>query len=822
MSTPLIGHRYLNEDGEPRVQTLEQHCKNVAFMCSRACEPLGLAKLGYITGLLHDMGKAHPLVQARLLGKTSQKYNHSSAGMRWLWLTYGDSSNTDYRLAAQMAALAIGDHHGTRSDVYAPDGSEPWKSLHLDTESARTMYEQSRDIFFSECVSEQDVRACFEQAAGEVAALRTKIKSHKAAQSKEQWSCSMQMMLGLCQRFLYSALVDADWTDTACFESGAPLPEPDIPQWAAITDQAEKFLSALPCLHPIDTLRQEISEQCVKAAAASQPGVYRLYLPTGGGKTYTGLRYCLHAAQAQAAPPARIFYFAPFCSILGQNAAEFRKVLGSSDLVLEHHSNVILDERSADEDNERRELLLSQTQRWQGVPLIATTMVQFLNTLFAAPRQNVRRMSALASSILWFDEIQSLPTRHTYLFNLAINFLAYYLGCTVVLCTATQPPLAQLDYPIRLTMPAPELVPDFQLRFEQFRRTSIVPVAGEFTADTLATFVNDKLVQNNSILVVLNTRAAVEQLYKALKGLASDNVVLYCLTTYLCPQHRNNIIARLRDLLYNDKKHCNGEHGKKLICVSTQLIEAGVDLSFDCVIRSITSLPSVAQAAGRCNRHGENSCRPVYMVDCEPMEKIERSGALLELAEARKATMQLLQKLPETSDLLSPESILAYYNIFYNNDWIHRELPAPIHKPKELNSHDLLSLFSFNPKSQLAFKERTGKKIGSFWQLMQAFGTAEENFHALDEDTIPVIVPYGDEGKALISQLFSMRHLSSGFFRQAQKYTVSLIPYQKSVLENNSALTKVLDGAVLVLQEQFYSEETGVCFDANPLPELFI
>lgn len=204
-------------------------------------------------------------------------------------------------------------------------------------------------------------------------------------------------MMGLLHRVLFGALVDADWTDTACFMDKKPLPtmvseEKKKITWNKLSKEMENFLLGLQPKYSIDYLRNEISEQCLQAVK-DKPGIYRLFVPTGGGKTYSGLRFAVHTAQVQNAD--RIFYFAPYKSILGQNAEDFRKALGNKKYVLEHHSDAIIEREGEGSEN-----LIIERERWQEVPVIATTMVQFLNTLFASPRQNVRRLPALSHSIL--------------------------------------------------------------------------------------------------------------------------------------------------------------------------------------------------------------------------------------------------------------------------------------------------------------------------------------------------------------------------------------------------------------------------------------
>lgn len=440
MKRPLIAHQ---TPDRTRTQLLETHSRNVGERCGAACQQIGLEHLGRLTGLLHDLGKAAHEVQDYLYGAPIVgKLNHSSAGMRWVWEAFGkNETRKSYRLAAQFAAIAIGCHHGTRCDIFDPeDGSEPWLER-MYSEKADPFYAQSCETFFTECIPQEEIEQEIALAAKEIASLWNELLQIGDNRSN---SVSFQMMLGLVQRYLFGALVDADWTDTAHFEENTPLPSAEATDWPALANTVEHFLADLKQTRTIDFLRQEISDQCRSAGQNAAPGIYRLYVPTGGGKTYSGLRFCIHAAEHTHA--SRIFYFAPYRSIIGQNTGHFRKALGNSALVLEHHADAIQDETL-------QESILAQTQNWQGVPLIATTMVQFLNTLFAAPRRNARRMPSLANAVLLFDEIQSLPLQHIYLFNIALNLLSQAMGCTIVLCTATQPPLEQLAYPLLFSTP---------------------------------------------------------------------------------------------------------------------------------------------------------------------------------------------------------------------------------------------------------------------------------------------------------------------------------------------------------------------------------
>ena len=806
-SIPLAHTR--QGSGEAGVQTLQEHSRHVAEICAALSGRIGLRNLGYLTGLLHDAGKAHPKWQTHLRENTSEKPGHAYAGMLWLWENRtggGDSQN----LAAQFATLAIGCHHSGRCDMISPDGIDCFRER-MAAAHADSMYMESMNHFFAHCCTKAEVYALLESAAEELRALCGRVAAAfplqgEDRQANKRYANSVRFAMGLVQRFLFSALVDADWTDTACFMQNRPLPkEPDDIQrqgtWDKLSEHTEQFVTALPALYPIDRLRRDISERCMRAAERCGEGVYRLCVPTGGGKTYAGLRFCMQMAKKHNAQ--HVFYFSPYKSITGQNAACIRQALGSVDAVLEHHSDVL-----APEENTESERFLAQSQRWQEVPVICTTMVQFLNTLFAAPRQNVRRLCALSNSVLLFDEIQVLPLQHTYLFNLAVMTLSELLHCTVVLCTATQPTLERAAYPLRFSEPV-DLVENSKDLFLPFCRTRLIPklIPGGMHAPQLADFICAQARNNRSILIVLNTKKAVNSLFDALQGQTPADTKLFCLTTYLCSQHRRDVLTQISKALRS---------GERLICVSTQLIEAGVDLSFDCVVRSLAGLPNIAQAAGRCNRHGQGGVRDVYLVVCAD----EDLRHLPEIDDARRITRDLLDTCDPNTDLLSPQMMDAYFRQYYENAAQSNKAAYPAPGRDLPQNTTLLDLLSSNTCGVRAFVESGHKRPGT-WSLCQAFGTAERLFEAIADAAVPVLVPY-KEGVRKIAELFS---LSPDKVRLSdlQPYTVSLGKRDVDRLEQAGAVYPALQGAVRVLREEFYdSEKIGVRIQAEAVPPCFV
>ena len=804
----LIAHtRKLNHD-QLEWQTLQEHSCNVAKLCSEICEPFGLGILGLLTGWLHDMGKASQDVQDHILRKTLQKLNHCSAGMYWLWEHKRKQNFTDW-VMAQMACLAIGCHHSGRCDYIAPDGCEPWLDR-MHSERAGVRYSENVQAFFSDCCEEGFMLTLINQAAEEFSVfeerVRKKIQEKYDPESENAvfWT-TYRFQMGFIQRFLVGALVDADWIDTSCYMNQTFLPhstslEERQKLWNRLSEKTENYLKGLSRKYTIDELRQEISDQCFSAAQKCDPGIYRLYVPTGGGKTYSGLRFCMEMARRQNA--SHVFYFAPYKSITHQNADCIRKVLGS-EYVLEHHSDVIFNENS----EEGRSQWIALSQRWQDVPVICTTMVQLLNTLFAASRQSIRRLPALANSVLLLDEIQALPLQDICLLNLAMNTLAQVFHCTVVFCTATQPALDKAVYPIEFSLEK-DLVGDFEQRFLQFKRVQIIPrlVPGGESVSSVADFTKDLLKENRSVLVILNTKRAVNKLFDTLRERISDDVQLFCLTTYLCQKHRDDVMDKI-------KKHLQKKSGPSLICISTQLVEAGVDLSFDCVIRSLTGLPSIIQAAGRCNRHGNDKCKDVYLVYCAD----EDLRYLTEIDTAAQATRRLLEELPEGIDLLSPQAIQTYYQIYYGDQEQLRNMLYRIVPENGLET-TMVDLLSNNQNGVQAKREHMGLVVKQGkdkfrWVMRQAFGTAEANFEAIQDENIPLLVPYGKEGRHILAKLLE-EDSEIPSFAELQPYTVSIGRRDRKRLE--SALISVMDGAAFMVLPNYYdSEFKGLCFEAQ-------
>jgi len=475
-------------------------------------------------------------------------------------------------------------------------------------------------------------------------------------------------------------------------------------------------------------------------------------------------------------------------------------------MILEHHSNLILD-YSQDNDEELEDYKLL-TERWDS-PIILTTMVQFLNTLFSGGTQNARRIHNLANSVIIFDEIQAIPIKCINIFNSAINFLAYICNATIILCTATQPLLEKTEMPLKLSE-KPNMISDIHEKFKQFKRVNLVPkiLVGGYSATSLKDFVLDRMDQVNSVLVILNTKNSAKEVFNELKVANKElpkekQYIIFHLSTSMCPSHRMSVLQKMREKLGQER----------VICISTQLIEAGVNISFGCVVRSLAGLDNIAQAAGRCNRHGETECSDVYIVNVEG----ENVSKLVDIKIGQECTSRVLRDFDENpnifdNDLLSQKTMERYYKYYFHER--RNQMNYTMSKPHKDKS--LFDILSGNNEAANEFNSRNGYK--SNLMLKQAFKTAGNEFQAIDENTTGVIVPYG-EGKTLITLINGVCSLSElkQYLKRAQQFSVNLFETDKRKLEDMGGFIGLKNNSILALKDEFYNDDVGVTFDKAPM-----
>jgi CRISPR-associated endonuclease/helicase Cas3 len=816
-------------------QELHEHLKGVANLAKNHAQKIGMSEYGELLGLLHDFGKYSAEFQKYIMDAIKEnaphfdpdedgeyedpagkkgKIDHSTAGAQLLSCKT-DSSNA-HKILYQILSLCLVSHHSGLINCLTSDNNGTW-----DTYSRR-LVKNDKKTHLEECarnidkhilekidaiLSDTSFTTPFEEKCRNIV---------HASPERNPLSVVFQFQLGLLVRFLFSALIDADRQDTADSEkpkNAQHRQQGNYRPWKTLIERLERKYEAFEIRNRVDEIRKEVSEHCLHAATRPK-GLFTLTVPTGGGKTLASLRFALHHAKERESETHgkdrvdRIIYVIPFTTIIDQNAQVVREVLepeecpeDSGKIVLEHHSNI-----GADAQSWKEKLL---TESWDA-PIIYTTMVQFLEALFGAGTRGARRMHQLAKAVIIFDEIQTLPIKCVHLFNNAINFLVDHCESTVVLCTATQPLLGSVDEKkgaLRLSKEN-ELMPDVGKLFDNLKRVHVHDrrKSPGWTYPEIAALATRQVKENGNCLVVVNTKKAARILFE---DTGEDGLEVFHLSTGMCPAHRKQALKMIRQRL-SDKK--------PILCISTQLIEAGVDIDFRSIIRMLAGLDSIAQAAGRCNRNGSPEFGNVFVVN-----SIEESiDYLQDIAVGKEKSNRVLDDYRANpskygSDVIGPEMIKWYYqNYFYDRSDI---MDYPVNANR---SDTLLNLLSTNDNGVAEF-QRAHRALPVI-NLRQSFMTAAKLFKSIDAPTRSVIVRYAKEGKDLVNELCSAFEVEKQYalIKEAQQYSVNLFPHEFEKLNHQNALHPVQEETeIFYLDYQYYSKTTGLSLEPVEKEEQF-
>jgi CRISPR-associated endonuclease/helicase Cas3 len=589
--------------------------------------------------------------------------------------------------------------------------------------------------------------------------------------------------LSFTLRMLFSCLVDADFLATEAFMQ--PKESARRPNWPTnIFVQMEQILNDYYSSHfpapsnEVELARSGVRSACLEKASHS-PGFFSLTVPTGGGKTLASLSFALRHTQKHPCHNfRRIIYVIPYTSIIEQNADIFREIFSplsekiGHNVVLEHHSNFESEEEGK---ADQKPVWRMASENWNA-PLITTTNVQFFESLYANKTSRCRKLHNIARSVIILDEAQAIPTRLLKPILKALECLVRDFGCTVVFCTATQPALNKRD--------------DFMIGIENIQEIISEPKALQATlkrviVHQLGPLSDEELTSHlfgnapEGALLVVNTTKAASDLHQQL----SSHVRTFHLSARMCPTHRRKILSEIKDLR---KKQ------EPCVLVSTQLIEAGVDISFPVVYRAECGIDSLAQAAGRCNRHGERGVGPmadgrVYFF--QPLDH-PLPSVLSDLRFTSEVTQSHI--LQQFADLLSLDAVEAFFRQTF---W----LKGGDHG-KGWDHLDVLGCF---PNGTTAHALKT---LG--------FASAAEKFQMIPQNTHPVIIPWGEEGLELFQDLKSREERkippSYQHYRKAQQFAVQVYNNEWSeILKKSEPLH---DGAFIFLSdlENNYCSQTGL------------
>lgn len=806
------------------VQTVEEHLLETSRIAGQLSAKLDLQNTGALIGLLHDLGKFSSAFQRyiRLCAGSDQidegadfdadaefydlknlkgKIDHSTASAQWIMENFFKSCGY-LPLWSQIMNVCLVSHHGGLIDLLDPNGNDNYLRR-ISKEDKATNFAEAKSNLSAGVIEKIEQLKGF-TTKNEADAWIKKIFSPNLIPQKEVGIKVREFFLGCLTRFLFSCLVDADRISSADFEnrenSSARLM--NLPDWDIAVERFESFFKSLKQKRPIDKIRKEISERC-RRAAEEPTGIFSLSVPTGGGKTFSSLRFAIHHAKKNKLE--KIIYVIPYTSIIEQNAQEIRKILEKegdefSSWVLEHHSNL-----EPDKQNWKTKLF---SENWDS-PIVVTTMVQFLEAWFGGGTRGVRRLHQMARAVLIFDEVQTLPIKCVHLFCNAMNFISLCGKSTVVLCTATQPVLSQLKNGENKgeLLAAKEMVgntDEVNNLFEELERVEIINKckAPGWGIEEIATLAIENLNSTGSCIVIVNTKIWAKNLFLFCKndGIAED--ILFHLSTNQCPAHRKLLLKKMKKRL---------EEGQPVLCFSTQLIEAGVDISFHSGIRFLAGLDSIAQAAGRVNRHGlmldktGKPCRAKLFVVNPEKENITR---LIDIDQGQKSSRRVLEETKNGS-LLQPESIKKYFQYYF-----FERADEMVYRFKHSSGKDdsIFNLLSDNSMNTFSQKNNVRLKNKQVPLLMQSFATAGREFAAIEAPTKGIIVPYGREGRQIIATLCS--DLSVGefkkFLRDAQKFSINVFPNAWNELLKARCVYEIPQTGVFCLDEQYYDPEFGL------------
>ncbi len=841
-----IAHIVRDETGEiVSTQFLVEHLISTGAYAAAIGSDIDCYYLSFLLGVLHDLGKCKSSFQLRILGIDDSNVNHSSMGAIYLWNRIEGLRNeicmrnlvvpVRYR---ELLFYTITAHHGLYDVIGRGQNISGEFVSRIDD---RMSFEEDINALqveihpFVVCELEPEIvkqlgvslDELILYALGELKSIVAKIESLISCDKENNIRIRERKVYeGFLTRLFLSILKTADCFDSSQWSQEnkiSPLTKKELEgifsNYYKLTEKRAENFASIANQSPLNKVRTQLSELAKSHGVKQSSGISQFEMPTGAGKTEAGLRYCV--SNIKNFNKGRMIYTAPFLSVVEQSAQTIKHVVGE-EFVLEHHSNVINDE----DDSNLDETLLDQnlylpqsymTDYWDAA-IIVTTMVQFYNTLFAGKAANICRFCKLIDSSIVLDEIQSLPVNHIYCFNLMLNFLSSIMNANILLCSATQPPFdhPELDYPIKFSdrkqvITSNETM-DEAIDYSVFERSKVFPAwvqkqnSDDMELGDVLDLLSEQMEWADSALCILNTKAAVKALFDKVRDRFPEAKAVY-LTTNLCAAHRLDCIRDMRKELQSIRK---GESllQNKLICVTTSLIEAGVDVDFDVVFRSVTGADSIEQARGRCNREGLlHEGGRVYILrmkedntDVKGLQDIYRRGLI---------TAAFANKQVQKSN--HPLDMHQLTDDFYQKYFLEHTAEMICRIPHLRTS--ALELLSTNDSKVKAVG--SPKLFMRKHRLLQSFLTASKEMKLIDQETKSLIVPYRNE--VLLEELMDAvdaRDFSQvkRQLRKLQRYTVDVPRWEEpdaqcSFIYEEPSLFNL---GIYVLRAENYDAVSGV------------
>lgn len=720
---PYLAHVRRNDDGSFVTHHLEDHLRAVGELAGEFASTFGASDWGQLAGLWHDLGKYSAAFQsyiargsgfdpeAHIEGRKG-RVNHSSAGALHAVETLGGKG--------RLLAYLIAGHHAGLPDWHSDEHALASLSHRL---GERQHLHAISEVNIPVTILDPAITPSAKPLAGEVG-------------------------LALWLRMLFSCLVDGDFLDTEQFMAcEKALSRGQFSSLDTLLDKLDHHMTkliadAMPT--HVNRVRAEVHRQCC-ARASDPPGIFSLTVPTGGGKTLSGMAFALrHAVQYNK---RRIIYVIPYTSIIEQTAGVFRGIFGES--VVEHHSNL-------DPDKETAKSRLA-SENWDA-PVIVTTNVQFLESLFAARTSSCRKLHNIVNSVVVLDEAQLLNPEFLQPIMDVLNLLTQHYGVTFVLSTATQPALHSREgfgWSFKGLNGVREIMTDPDALYRDLERVTVEMPIDYHTRREWSDLAVE-LRTHESVLTVVNTRRDCRELHR----LMPEGTIH--LSAAMCGEHRSQVIEGVRERL---------KQKLPTRVISTQLVEAGVDIDFPVVYRALSGLDSIAQAAGRCNREGE-ATRGKVIVFVPP-----KSSPPGTLRRAEQTTVSLLSG--STNDPMARELFTRYFEQFY----------VKADSLDKLGINDLLTRDARELKVQ--------------------FRTAAEKFKLIDDvESQSILVWYG-ESPVLIGKL-RKDGPERWLMRKLQRYSVNIPRRVVDHLVETGEVEEIWPGIFAQAVSTLYDDSLGV------------
>lgn len=700
-----------------REQTIYAHLTGTATLSEKFAAVFNAGEMGRFCGLAHDIGKYSNAFQQRILGSSVQ-VDHSTAG-----------ALEALAVRNVPAAFVVAGHHGGLPDM----GNK------TDTSQESTLFGKSKRKIGVE--------------VEDYSAYKDDI-SLPSVRMPDRFGENNQNAF-FFTRMLYSCLVDADFLDTEQFMSDGKILRGSYETLAELQKKLSIHIAPwLDAKGELNRKRTEILLTMTKGSA-QQSGIFSLTVPTGGGKTVTSMAFALSHALKNGLE--RVIYVIPYTSIIEQTQAVFERIFGAENVVA--HYAAVHCQVQDDEPQSSKKML--STENWDA-PIILTTAVQFFESLYASRSSQCRKLHNIARSVVIFDEAQMLPVPYLRPCISAISQLVKNYMCTAVLCTATQPSLDKLFSEMLNGCTIRELCPKPQEMYTFFRRVTYEK-AGMLSDEELSARLNAE----KQVLCIVNSRKQVQKVFSLLDLDGSCH-----LSTMMCPAHRRSLLEVIR-LRLKDGMPCR--------VVSTSLVEAGVDLDFPTVYRSMAGLDSIIQAGGRCNREGRRLLNEsiVHVFDTEqrPPQMI-----LQNIAAAREI-------MENFEDFAAPEAISAYFEfLFYR-----------LKNQKALDNKNIL------PEIESG---------------TMAFESIANRFKIIESAQFNIYVPWEDG--AVLTQKLLDYGANRSIFRELAQYTVGVYPQHFTELVNVGAVQMVSENTGILLDMNLYSNQTGLAFHVDEGKGIFI